>query len=87
MQQKAYSVRDSKSESFRLPFFQRTHGEAERFFDMLANDKQSIVQQYPEDHDLDYLGDFDTNTGTFAALDTPQHIIKAINLPSRNQRS
>lgn len=77
---KAYSIRDSKSEIFNLPFFKNTHGEAERDFQQLVNDEKSTVNKYPEDFDLYFLGVYDDNTGVFSSLDTPQHLIKAVQL-------
>ena len=75
---KIYTILDSKAGAFNLPFFQKTHGEAERNFNALVNDNKSLVSQYPEDFDLYYLGEYDDETGTFKSLDTPQHMLKAI---------
>lgn len=80
MQLKAYSIRDSKAEVFNTPFFSKTHGEAERNFQQLTKDSNSMVNKYPEDYDLYHLGTYDDSTGTFEALDTPQHMVKAISL-------
>lgn len=79
MQLKVFSVRDAKAEVYNQPFFQKTHGEAERTFRQLANDQKSMINQYPDDFDLYYLGDFDDQTGLMTTLKTPQHIIKAVN--------
>lgn len=75
-----YSVRDSKGEIYNPPFFNKTHGEAERNFRELANDEKSMVSKYPEDYDLYYLGNYDDQTGKFQAEDTPKHIQKAVAL-------
>ena len=75
---KAFSIRDAKAEVFNTPFFQKTHGEAERSFKKLAGDKDSMVSQYPDDYDLYYLGEYDDQTGTIKSLDTPQHLLKAV---------
>lgn len=80
MQLKIFSIRDSKGETYNTPFFQKTHGEAERTFRELANDEKSIVNKYADDFDLYYLGEFDTDAGSIKALNTPQHILKAINV-------
>lgn len=77
---KAFAIRDNKAEYFNTPFFQKSHGEAERSFKQLTNDNQSTVSKYPEDFDLYYVGDYDDNTGTITALETAQHVIKAIHL-------
>ena len=80
MELKIYSIRDSKAEIYNAPFFQKTHGEAERSFKTLANDQKSTVCQHPEDFDLWYLGVYNDQTGTIQSLETPQHIAKAISM-------
>lgn len=72
-----FSIRDTKGEIFNPPYFAKTHGEAERQFKTLTNDSKSTINQYPEDFDLYYLGDYDDQTGKLKSLDTPQHLIKA----------
>lgn len=78
MQQKIYSIRDSKGQLYNVPLFARTHGEAERIFSELAHDPKTTVAKYPEDFDLYYIGVFDDDTGLIEPQDTPQHIVKAI---------
>lgn len=78
MQLKAYSIRDSKAAIFNTPFYSRTHGEAERNFTQLVTDPQTMPGKYPDDYDLYYLGEFDDNTGKGELLDTPQHLMKAV---------
>lgn len=84
MIRKVYSIRDAKGEIYNLPFFKNTHGEAERDFSAVCRDKNSMPGQFPEDFDLYYLGEFCDQSGTFKALDTPQHIIKAISVTAAN---
>lgn len=79
MVRKMFSVRDQKSELFNVPFFKSTHGEAERDFRTLCQDEKSVVARYPEDFDLYYLGEYDDNSGKFQPVDTPQHVVKAVN--------
>lgn len=85
MTQKIYSVRDAKTEFFSPPFLAHTHGEAERNFKQACNDEQSKITKFPEDYDLYYLGDYDDNTGKMAPIDTPQHIVKAVQLVNKLQ--
>jgi len=80
MELKCYSIRDSKAEIFNPPFYKKTHGEAERDFATLCRDPKSLANQYPEDFDLYYCGDYDDITGKLRPLDTPQHIAKAISV-------
>ena len=77
MKLKAYSIRDAKAEVFNPPFFKSTHGEAERDFHRLVNDKSSMPSQYPDDYDLYHIGEYNDQTGIFEPLDTPTHIVKA----------
>lgn len=77
---KMYTIKDAKSESFNPPFFNHTHGEAERNFQELVNDNSSFVSKYPEDYDLYYLGTYDERTGKFDPLETPEHVVKAVQL-------
>lgn len=80
-----YSVRDSKTETFHQPFLQKTHGEAERTFQVQANDPQSQVARFPTDFELWHLGEFDDSTGKMALNPAPKHIITAINLVKKDQ--
>lgn len=77
MQTKAYSVRDSKAEIYNQPFFQKSHGEAERTLLSLVKDGKSMISQYPDDYDLYFIGTYDDQTGVFSPLNTPQHMQKA----------
>lgn len=83
MTQKIYSIRDAKAEYFTQPFFKKTHGEAERDFTMLCKDEKSQIHAFPEDYDLYYIGEYDDQTGKMTPLDTPQHIIKAVQISSK----
>lgn len=80
MKRKVYTVRDAKAEVYNTPFYQTTHGEAERTFKALVNNNESMVGKYPDDYDLYYLGEFDDVVGNIISLETPQHIVKAIML-------
>ncbi|MGE0175404.1 MAG: phage ORF5 protein [Oligoflexales bacterium] len=82
---KVYSIRDSKAQVFHPPFFQKTHGEAERSFKELANDNKNFIGKYPEDYDLYYLGEYDDNGGLLMPIDTPQHITKAVQVKDTQQ--
>lgn len=75
---KVYSVRDAKGEVFHTPFYKKTHGEAERDFLTLVSDASGTVSKYPEDFDLWFLGEYDDATGKLLPLDTPQHMMKAV---------
>lgn len=72
-----YSIYDSKAGIFNTPFYQNSHGEAERSFSQLTRDPKSTVSQYPEDFDLYHLGTYDDSTGKMQLLDAPAHMLKA----------
>jgi hypothetical protein len=84
MKLKMFSIRDQKCEIFNTPFFQKTHGEAERSFTTAVNDNKTQFNAFPEDYDLYYLGEYDDNLGTFKPVDTPQHVVKAVALMKPN---
>lgn len=85
MQLKIYSVRDQKGGFYNAPIFLRSHGEAERWFHGQTNNEKSVIMHHPEDFDLYYVGDFDDQKGAIQPLDTPQHIIKAVELKENRQ--
>lgn len=82
MEHKMFTIRDTKGEIFHKPFFNNSHGEAERNFRELTKDEKSMISKYPEDYDLYFLGTYDDSTGKMTSLETPQHIVKAVNLKS-----
>lgn len=75
---KAFSIRDQKVGVYNMPWFKTSHGEAERDFRTICNDEKSKINMYPEDFDLYHIGEYDDNTGVFKPLDTPHHVIKAV---------
>lgn len=87
MELKMYSIRDAKGEIFHPPFYKKTHGEAERDFATLCRDEKSTIWQYPDDFDLYYVGVYDDQTGKIQSLDTPQHMIKAVQLAGKNSET
>lgn len=80
MKLQMYSVRDAKASVFHPPYFNRSHGEAERNFDQLVNDPKSVQCQYPEDWDLYHLGEYDDESGQMSTLPSPKHLIKAVDV-------
>lgn len=78
-----YTIRDAKSEVFGPPFCKRAHGDAERDFTRLSRSKESQISEFPEDYDLWYLGTYDDGTGKFGLLETPQHMLKAVQVKNQ----
>lgn len=58
-----FAVFDKKSETYNLPFFMRTMGEAMRAFQDLVGDEKTVLYRHPEDFKLVKLGTFDLKTG------------------------
>jgi hypothetical protein len=75
---KIFSIRDTKADVFHPPFFSPTHGEAERNFHAAVRDPKTQFNQFPEDFDLYFLGEYNTNDGKFTTEPTPKHVMKAI---------
>lgn len=83
---KIYSIRDTKGQCFGPIWIKRSHGEAERDFQRVAKDPQSLVAMYPEDFDLYYMGQYDDKSGLLFPLKTPEHLVKAISMISPEER-
>lgn len=77
---KIFAIRDSKGSVYNQPWFSRSHGEAERNFQNLVTDQNSMIHKFPEDFDLYHLGEYDDQTGFIKSLDTPQHLTKAVTI-------
>lgn len=82
MQLKIFTIRDTKGEVYNTPFFQKSHGEAERNFRECTKDEKSMIHKYPDDFDLYFIGTYDDQTGLVSSLDTPQHVLKASLIPN-----
>lgn len=80
MKLQIYSIRDLKGSMYNVPFFQPTHGTAERSFNELIRDPQSLVHKYPADYELFHVGTFDDETGRIETLPTPSPIISGLQL-------
>ncbi len=84
MQLKAYSIRDTKVNTYNVPFFAKTEEDAVRTLTRLKMDPNSNVSLFPEDFDLYYVGEYSDQTGTIDASETPIHVIKAVNIQLNN---
>lgn len=60
-----FAVFDRKSETFNVPFFMRTMGEALRAFQDLVQDERTVMYRHPEDFSLVQLGKWDPKKGLF----------------------
>lgn len=62
---KLFTVYDSKTESYGVPFAMITKGEALRGFADVANDPSTQISKYPADFTLFELGEYDETTAFF----------------------
>ena len=83
MIQQIYSIYDVKAEVFHLPFYNKTHGEAERNFLQLTKDEKSMIAKYPEDFSLYHMGTYDDSTGLIQSLKEPMLIVSATTIASK----
>lgn len=65
----AYSIHDTKSETFNPPFYQKNAGEAIRSFTKIVNDKNSVLNEFPEDYVLVEIGQWDDEKGLLMSGD------------------
>lgn len=63
-----FTVLDKKAEAFMRPFFARAKGEAIRSFSDEINTKDTMLNKYPADYELFYLGEYDEITAGIKAL-------------------
>lgn len=74
---KVYSVYDQKTNIYNTPFYNSTHGEAERNFKDAVNEPNSRLGAHPEDYTLAHIGEYDDNTGKLTSLKAPDHMLPA----------
>lgn len=71
-----FALRDSKSAQFGTPMFLQSEGVCVRSLsDEVNKNKESMVHQHPEDFELFYLGDWDTETCVFTLLPAPRSVV------------
>lgn len=74
----AFAIRDIKTDSFMLPFFQSHKAGAMRMFSELARDPQAPVAKHPEDFQLFEIGVYDPQTAAMTALPQPTFLANAV---------
>lgn len=79
-----FAIRDTKGGYYNQPFPQNSHGEAERTFADLVNEKSTTISRHPKDYDLYHLGHFDDNAGVLTAKQ-PEFIINGEQLVTKVQ--
>ncbi len=78
MKLEAFSVYDSKAESYIQPFFSQTIGTALRDFEAAVNTQDHQFSKYGADYTIFHLGAFDQETATFNALPSPVNLGNAL---------
>lgn len=74
-----FSIRDSKAETFTIPFPMLTKAEAIRgFVTEVSNPKSGFLHTNSEDFSLFEMGTFDTDDGKFVIHPAPIHIANAL---------
>jgi len=71
---KAFSVRDSKANTFGVPFFAVNSAVAARMFTDLVSDVKSTVSRFPDDFTLFEVGSFDDDKGVMMPLSIPVNL-------------
>lgn len=84
---KIYSIRDAKGNVFFTPKYFRNEDEARRYIHQLVNtpNEQNLINRYPEDYDLFYLGTYNEESGRINGI-VPTHIVKALTLKDQNPK-
>lgn len=75
----AYTIRDTKADTWGIPFFVKNDASAKRAFYNLVNDPQSTVNRNPEDYLLYKVGTWD-DEGAIIEPSIPVQIATAIEL-------
>jgi len=71
-----FSIHDTKSGAFTVPFVARARGEAIRSFQSAMQDTSHPMSKFPADYVLYYIGTFDDGTGEIAPVaPTPVRVI------------
>lgn len=68
MKLRAFTVRDGKLQVHKTPFFVQYTGQAERMFQELASDGQSIVSKHKDDFTLVEIGTYDDETAEMVSI-------------------
>lgn len=71
---RAFSILDTKTEAFGVPFFERTTASGERLFARLAQDPDSMIYRHPADFVLFEIGDFSQENGTLTPVPKPRNL-------------
>lgn len=82
---KIFSVYDSKASAYIQPFFATTDAVAIRMFEEAISDPNHQFNKWAGDYTLFSLGEWDENTGSIFAFDTPYNLGTALTFKSQRQ--
>lgn len=72
-----FSVRDTKAGQFMTPWFSKSLAQAQRSFIQMSNNKESIINQFPADFAMFYMGEFDDESGEINTIINGEHVMSA----------
>ena len=74
---KIIAIRDTKNETYGIPFYARTFGGAIRSLHIeLEQNPKSPMAQFPEDYELWSIGTYDEEAGQIGGTNEPKMILK-----------
>ncbi len=77
-----YTVYDKKAQIYHPPYYCHNVGHATRMFKTMFQQKESVINQYPEDFQVFELGEFNDSTGKMIGYQQPNFICTAADLIS-----
>lgn len=77
---KIYSIYDKKMGTYIRPMFVTHLIEIQRNLVNILEDKKTIISQFPSDHELYFLGEFDEKTGQQKLKEKPEFILNVTEL-------
>jgi len=82
----AYTILDTKSKIYNQPHFLINDAVAIRQFQLVTQDKDSIISKYPEDFRLYRVGQFDMLTGKIVPEEAPVEIAHGLTFKSQEEK-
>lgn len=74
-----FSIKDIKGD-FWSPRIEQNEASARRSFAHMVNEDHTLLGFAPDDFELYYIGDFDSNTGAMRPLAMPEFVVRGIEL-------
>jgi hypothetical protein len=73
-----FTIRDSAADTFGVPMFMASKGQAIRSFADEVNrvDPNNMLNKHPQDFELYYLGTYDGDTASFKQEEYPESVVR-----------